>query len=878
MSTKSLEQFHRIDETIESISKSYSQFIALQIWEDEHYKSITYHELSAAMNRGAQRLQQAGIQPGDRVILLGEGRRIEWVVAFFAIIKAQATAAILDASLDAKDFDTLIDYCDARAILTTEDFFTSLPEETAIPILNYQQSLQPFPDATAFISDKTPKTLDGDPSFAGILFTSGTTFKPKGVLLTHQNMLHVAIQCILFSQAKEGEQVLGVLPLHHSFGLGVMLMTLLSGGTLTFVDKLQGDVILKTMQRSHTSLLTATPRLLEAFHKNIIQTVQSKGLLVRGLFKLLIYLCQGLKTLGLGNHGLTLFKSIHKKFGGHLTRIVSGASPLPVKVLNELEQLGWIVLEGYGLTETGGAISCNQISQRRAGTVGLPIEKSHVKISYPTVHGEGEICFKGPNVMAGYFRDAKSTFHAIREGWLHTGDLGLIDKNGMLTVTGRIKEIIVAASGKKIMPDDVEHRYYNIPGIQELAVVPIRAANRLYDEIHAGIVLDPKIFDSSNSSDSIQQKIKNALSQRASSIPSHLRIQHFHLIKEIPKTTTFKVKRSDLKKLLKAQIKSDTVLPASSLKQIEPPHDAITEKILATIAQNIESIDRQKKWISPHHSLQFDLGIDSLDRIQIAAQLKQEFNIDFENQLFFSIDKVADVISLVKTAALTTDNPPSTRTSSTPFIPQLRPLANKLFFGLFNYASRIVWRIEVEGIEQVPTHTSSILCSNHVTNLDLLFVASCLNEKTRINLCCFAKQDIFDHWFFRKLAQICHAIPINRFGDIQPALQTGMKALQEGRHLLVNPEGTRSLDGKLGHFRKGAAFISLQTGAPLVPIKLIGGFEIFPPQLKLPRFFDWKHFRRYKIKIVFGDPLKLTDQVTEESLTQQLRECIDTLS
>lgn len=863
---KSNNKFKRLEESLKECVSKYPNFPAMQIWENKNHKVITYSEFYQAVIESTNHIKAIGIQPGDRVILLGKSRSIEWAIAFFSIIMAEATAAILDESLGISDLQQLANYCDAKAIVTSQQFFDVAKHQDSMPVLNIEDSLQLFSHSIAkFTKDSVP--LDNDSTIACLIFTSGTTLHQKAVLLTHENILHVASQCVSFSQTREHDQVLGILPMNHSFGLCVMIMTLFAGGTLTFVDKLTGESILNAMQLSHTSVIPGTPRLLEAFYNNILQGVKSKGKFTQIFFLILTRFCGFIRKIGLGNPGLRMFKSIHDKFGGNLTRVISGAAPLSVKIINQLEQLGWYVIEGYGLTETGGAISCNKVNSRRAGTVGFVIDESKLKISHPNMKGEGEICFKGPNLMRGYFRDPVATAHAIQDGWLHTGDLGYLDKNGRLIITGRIKDIIVTSAGKKIMPNDVEQRYFGIPGIQELAVVGIHPKNQSYEEIHAAIVINP-------ATNLTKENIQDLLEARSHTIPSYLRIQHLHFVNDIPKTSTLKVKRVVLKSNITAQLnfnESKKNKLEQNFKDQNNSLDEITSKVIEMVSQQCSLYSNKNIFVTTESSLQFDLGIDSLSRIELTDKFKNEFQIDFPDASIFTIDKVKDLICLIKS---TNTNYYDSNTSSQITSLKLRPkpFFNTIFISLFKFLSRIIWKFEVNGLENLPAQSSFIFCSNHDTNLDLLFISSCLSRRDRIKLCCFAKQEIFEHWFFKKLAYLFNAIPVNRDGDVTPALRAGVEAAKLNWNILINPEGTRTRDGSIGPFKKGAAHISLKSGVPLIPVRIIGGFDIFPPFLKLPRFFNWKQFKRYKIKINFGKPLQLNKETTETILTDKLRE------
>lgn len=820
-------------------TKAFSDQTALQAFVNKEHQKISYKNLFLQSTIAAKDLIESGVQPGDRVILLAESRRLEWVIALFAIWQAQATAVLVDPSLSPSDFKDLINRSDARCILTSASLFSSLDNDKKIPILNIEDGLKPFENTAGKVGVEIPRTPDSDLSTACIIFTSGTTGHPQGVILTHENIYFVANQSVKIADLKSSDQVLGILPLNHVFGLvNVLLSSLLAGATVTFAEKIRSAEILEALKNAKITTLPATPRVLELFYHQILQKIHKKGKIADFLFSTIKSACGFIRLMGLGNPGLLLFKKIHKEFGGALEKVISGAAPLSHEIFRTFEQIGWTVIEGYGLTETAGIVAGNTWKHRVPGTVGYPVDGIKLAILHPNAAGEGEICISGPNIMKGYFRNPIATDEVLNQGWLHTGDLGYLDKEGDLIISGRIKELIVSSGGKKAMPADIERRYQGIPGIQELAVVGIKSSSHLGDEIHAAIVLD-NFFT--------EQQIINSISERSSEVPSHLRIRHNHFVDQIPKTSTLKVKKGVLKDQLQKlpdQQNQDCKIQVSS--------DSTTQQVLEMIGSYISQKAR-KLTITTSSSLQFDLGIDSLDRLEIVAKIEKAFSIKISELTMQSIDKVGDIVSIINKNKMSQLEKNLNNENIT--LPRIKRISDRIFYSLFKKISNCLWKTQVQGVENIPKNGPFILCSNHQSYLDAYWIFAQLPSNIRQKTCCVARKELGENWATALLAYPVSIIPADRDGDAAPAIKMMISALSQGRPVLIFPEGNRSRGGEMREFRRGAAHLALKAGVPIIPVRIEGAFNIFPRHCLFPRLLDWRKGGRYFLSLKFGRPI-----------------------
>lgn len=900
-----------IDTQVEEIAKKFVDRVALQIFKDGELLGYTYAQLVEEFKAGAVTLQRCGVKPGDRVILLAENSP-EWMIAYLAALAAKTTVVLLDPSLMPADLAELIARSDPRALLVSQRQYEKLPfqKNFELPILNIHDSLNPFDQTSSTVHPSVLPTPDPDPTIAALIFTSGTTGKPKGVLLSHTGILHSAtcgMDCVGFRENDPPHSVLCVLPLHHIAALTISFTALLMGATLTFIETVQGETILAAMRASKTTILPSVPRLLDLLYSEIQRQVAAKGWLTQQLFHAMGIVSDGIRSVTSLNLAPVFFRPIHQAFGGHLKLCLCGAAPLSPEVEQGMERLGFTVLKGYGLTETGVAVF-NALGQSRFRHVGKPIPGVEVRVGMPVKDamvitdpvesaGEGEICLRGMTLMRGYFRDEAATQEAIREGWFHSGDIGHFDWNGNLVITGRLKELIVTPSGKKAAPEAVEQYYQHLPGVKEFAVFGYPVPKGYGEAIHAAFVLDRAHFPEPVPVMEAQRSLELAIAARAAEISSYLRIQQVHVVEALPKTTTLKVKRSQLQReIANRQHDAADLFPAPDLRALEAsdPADETSRQVMVIVGEIAQQMG-QLKQITPKATLQFDLGIDSLGLMELAAKLEQAFGVQLNADLLPSLHTVQALTrwvqeALTAQAAVTTQTDSLTDPSPQPdlldgelaeSVPAPRTGLKSWLLYLFRVVSPLIWRIEVKGIEHLPTNGPYILCPNQESDLDTFWVSSCLPPFTQYNLCCVTKREAFEKPLTRFLASLVGGIPINREGNSLPALRGCAKALRSGHSLIIYPEGTRTRNGELLPFFRGPAKLSLTTGVPLIPVRLKGSYAIYPFYRRVPRLFNWRQIQRLPLEISFGHPISPPDHppstTSEMLLIQRLREAIEVL-
>jgi long-chain acyl-CoA synthetase len=833
--------------------------IAMQLEESAVLTSYTYAELDTAAKAAAEQLKTLGVQPGMRVVLLCENRP-EWVITFFALLNCQATVVILDTALEVSDYIALIEDAIPVAAIVSERLQEKLSDIKSIPIL----TLKNYSPLNTITHIHAKLDAESDPAIAVILYTSGTTGKFKGVLLTHENLLYTIQIARELVQLNEQDSALCLLPAYHVFGLVCALLTPLTvGAKVSFVEKLQSDVILHVMQMSGCTILPAVPRLLDLFAAGIERQVAAKPLLTRIIFRTLYTVSGLLRSWFDYNLGQKVFKPVHASFGGKVRLIISGGAALDKNVFYQLEALGFTVLEGYGLTEAASLVSANIPTQRRMGSVGLPAPGTQVTLFNTNAMGEGEIVVQGPHIMRGYFRDPEATKMAIQDDGFHTGDLGKFDAEGNLIITGRIKELIVKPNGEKAMPEDIERRYRQIPGVAELAVVGMPAKEGYGEEIHAAIVLAGE-----EQGTLFEQAVKNQIIERSLHVPSALRIQECHFVTAFPKTSTLKVKRKRLvQQLLTAAPKQENEIPVIKVAQVADDAliaviiKAVHEVILQVVSPTMQS---RLSHIKPEFSLQFDLGLDSLSRMELAQAIQQRFSIRFEEQQLAVLYTVNDLIQAVKKtqqarttlpsndetalvgSILSAERLPTSGASKVVYRSVISRFLQKILFSGIKKFMAFYFRVETKGKENLPTNAPFIIAANHTSHLDGMCVAIASDLPIDSLVFMAAK----DYHFGSLIASVINIAPFERNLEMVGLLhniQDSRYYVDQGKNLVIFPEGTRSINGQMQQFKSAVAMIAAELGIQIVPAYISGAYDCMPKGTKIPR--------RGKITVTFGKPL-----------------------
>ncbi len=545
---------------------TFDKHCALQIRDNGSYRKFSYSDLWKYSRRISNYLIESGRGEAECITLLFENRP-EWAGCFFGITSAACIAVPLDIKLKDKELTYIINDCKSRLLFVDKNNLEQANRlKKVCPDLQFivcldalaepLQGVIDFSKVEALAEPLLPMQIS-DEDTALLVYTSGTTGYQKGVQITFSNLMFQmqSFQKILTPSPED--RFLSVLPLSHIFEITCGLFgPLFSGSSVTYLHSLKSKDIVGEIKGSKITLMIIVPLILRLFHNGISRNLEKSSSLVRLYFCLARYICLALG--GLGTYlGKILFKKVHQQIGSSLRCFVTGAAPLDPVIGRDFELFGITVLEGYGLTETSPVISVNTLTEKKIGSVGKPIEGIEVRILKEDESAkEGEIITRGPHLMKGYFNAAEKTAEMIRDGWLHTGDIGYFDKQGFLYISGRLKNVIVTGKGKKVFPEELETELLRSPYIKDACVFSRLAKQGLRkgtEQVNAIIVPDMDYFLShakKATAEDIHWLIKQEINETSKNIADYKRIVDFKICQQdLPKTTTKKVKRREIDKI-----------------------------------------------------------------------------------------------------------------------------------------------------------------------------------------------------------------------------------------------------------------------------------------------------------------------------------------
>ncbi|MCY3021859.1 MAG: AMP-binding protein [Planctomycetota bacterium] len=823
---------------------------------------VTYRDMferSGELARGL--IARLGLHPGDRIALMGENCP-EWALAYMAISRACCTAVPLDRMMPPREAAQLIALVEAKATVLSPTLFAAAREELGAhagmpPCLNMLAGLaphpgEPRPHPAASLGDRplrepTPETL------ASILFTSGTTLDPKGVMLSHANLIADALSVAEVLEPMEHDRFLSVLPLHHALEFtGGFLIPMYGGSTIHHVERIQD--VSDTMRAAGITVIIGVPRLFQLFMDRIKGRIAASSAAKR--FKVgLGHTMAGAWELAFKSSvRKRIFKEIHAGLGGHLRLLVSGGAALDPEIFHFFKGVGITIVEGYGLTETAPVLTVNPLTAPKAGSVGPPVPGTEIRITTPDYGGIGEVLARGPTIMRGYWHNPSATEKAFENGWFKTGDLGRIGSDGYLYLTGRLKDVIVTAAGKNVYPDEIEAHLRELPGVTELCVLGLPARSGRGEEVAAIVVSQPN-----GNRDAIQAAIERACRR----LPSHQRVARIEFRDEdLPQTSTLKVQRSKLRESYAesggtgafrvAKDKAAGAVPAAAAPEEPGTKSAVfvqVSRVVAEVAEVPGGIDPAE--ITPGMRLQLDLGIDSIGRVDLLQKLELQLNVVIPQEAEGKLFTVRDVVSAVE-AAFNAGAKRRVKDRAGRILARgegrmetvqasLRDsLSRTILRGVFSTTTSVFMNaylhIECHGLANVPASGAYILAANHCSHLDTVAIREVLGKRASELYVMGAKDYFFDtrlkSWFF---ATFLNALPFDREDTAVESLATCRTVLEHGRAILIFPEGTRSVTGELQPFRPGIGVLGIELDVPVVPVFLRGTFESLPKGRTLPR-------------------------------------------
>lgn len=853
----------------------------LHIKRDGRYVQWSYEQFGIDTNRVAHALSGCGVTTKHTVVVIGPNCP-EWVLAYHGAILAGGCAVPIDPNLPAEEIGEIVRITQARVI------FCALPYFNLFRQLKREHS---FITRIVVLDDTAPKGACSFCSFLGsaqklpdyycrpfapsqpaaIVFTSGTTGKAKGAVLTQTNLSTVSLYGPRRMRLDHTDTMLAVLPLHHVFGFAATIAAALPTGIdVVFVPIVKGPLILEALREKRVSVLPAVPQMVELMYENIMRTVKSRGPLVRMLFGALggMSACGG-KVFG-SAFRRALFGSVHRGFGGRLRLFVSGGSSLKKRYFHGFRRMGFSIVEGYGLTETFGPITVCAAEKARVGTVGPVLEDNEVRIDNPDTRGCGELCFRGASVFSGYFNNAAATSAIFdTQGWFHTGDLGRIDSRGFIYITGRIKDIIVLDSGKNVYPDEIEEYYSQSTLIEEIGVFGFKEKG---SEVVAAVLVPAPELLRKYPQEKVQLLVFQEIARIGTLLPSYKKISTFVIsYAPLPRTTTKKIRKNLLLEQFINQRKPnrDHTPPHSSTAALSFLESAQRESEEFNAAVNIIHklcSDSATRTITPRSHLEMDLKIDSLKKLDLVSELEHSFGILIETDVLAQQQTLGELVSLVQELRERSESLSKgeiidikKRILSAPLHAQPRKQPNPALSVLLSRSARalstLLWGLTVHGRARIPRSGPLLFAANHTSLLDPPWLLSALPDAIRARTYTVGKAELTHHPLGALLVKQFNFIPLQREGNVAEALKVSLGILQQGDNLLLFPEGTRSMSGQMGPFRSGVGTLMLQTDATLVPVRIKGAFDAWPSG-GAPRL---RKREMARAEVIFGEPLRVKD-------------------
>ncbi|MBI5660791.1 MULTISPECIES: AMP-binding protein [Ignavibacterium] len=745
--------------------------------------------------------------------------RFEWVYAFYASWSKNAIVVPIDFMSSAEDISFILNDCKPEVIVYSNQ--TSEICDKVCSDLSF--NIKRINVDEIRIDDKNDKILFPSPDkdkTAVIIYTSGTTGSPKGVMLSFDNLL-VNIEAVTEDVVvyEPNDRVLVLLPLHHIFPLiGTVVSPLKIGATIIFSPTMAAEDLMETLQKNQITMIISVPRFYSIIRKSIKEKIEKNK-----IAKLLFRLAEKKDSLSFSRK---IFKSVHKKFGSNIKYMVSGGAALDKEVAKDLRTLGFEVLEGYGMTECAPMITFTKPGKVVIGSAGQPLKTNEVKIV------EGEILNRGRNVMQGYYNRPDETDAIIKNGWLYTGDLGYLDDENRLFITGRKKEIIILSNGKNINPEEIENKLTSMSDvINEVGVY--EKADMLYAVMYCDEV---KVKQSGI--ENLEEFLRwNVIDKYNQSVTPYKKVMKFLIVNEpLPRTRLSKLKRF--------------LLPQLEVKD-NSRQDKIPEPVFQEYTVIKEFIQQQKELtVHAYDHLEIDLGLDSLDKVNLEVFLEQTFGVKMNEKEILSfpnILKLAESIKEHKTKLAVEvidwgkilQEELDIKLPQSWFTHNLMKHAAKIFLNLY-------FRLKSEGLENIP-EGPFILAPNHQSFLDGLFVAVFLKNKMLKKTYFYAKEKHVQNRILKFIADKSNVIVMD-LSDLKSSLQKLAEVLRNGRNLIIFPEGTRSFTGELGDFKKTFAILSRELNIPVVPVAIDGAVKALPRGTIIPRPFK-------KVRVKFLKPI-----------------------
>lgn len=868
---------------------------------------LTFRGLEDRVRRLGTALAER-IDPGDRIAICMENRPA-WPVGYLATWYAGGVIVPIDPALEAHAVRRVLRHSGARLCLTSRAMGSKVAEacdelDEPPELLDVDGEEHRGWDGVSSGDGVDPASgesrgrswdeMAGDPADgaggewqpnepdagpATVVYTSGTTGNPKGVMLSRKALVENISSGLRRIELTGEDNILGVLPLFHVLPLMAnCLGPVWVGARVTFLTELNPDRIIAAFPAHRITAFACVPLFYYRFHDRVMKRIAGLPPVKRRLVRVLLWLNGVLRRRLSWNLGRRFFRQVHEPFGEHLRIFVTGGARFDPEIYEDFLDLGFALVQGYGLTEATAVLTAHPPDELRPDTVGPPVDGVELRIDNPDDGGVGEILARTPSLMLGYYDNPEATAEVVEGDWLSTGDLGRICSDGHLQVTGRAKDVIVLSSGKNIYPEELEAYYGQSELVEEICILGIDDPERGGAErLHAVVVPDMEEARRRGQAN-IREMVKWELDGLAGDLPSPQRVKSLQIRSEpLPRTTTRKIKRFQVREeMLEEGRPADTTGPgreseAEEDEGPEPEWAADVRQIVARIAK----VDRVRRG----QHLDLDLGLESLDRIELLAEIEEAFGVDVPEEAAGEVHTVADLIEFLDryvgedARAEESGGDRWERVLAEPPPDIDRYLhAGKVGPAVLR-ATLLVARALLRapgyrcaGEENLPTDYPFVIAPNHCSYVDPFLLGMAMPRRVFDRVFFVGYSGYFEGPISSRAARAMRTIPIDQNRNLERAMQAAAAGLRRDMVLGIFPEGSRSSDGTVQRFRRGVGILARHLQVPVVPVGLWGTYEMWP------RGGRW---RPHPTAVVFGEPLEPPpedDREAEEAFVERLRE------
>ncbi|MGH2455760.1 MAG: AMP-binding protein [Candidatus Limnocylindria bacterium] len=797
-------------------------------------RTWTYAELGALVPRVATVLRGAGVEPGERILLWAVNRP-EWGIAFLGALWAGAVPVPID-------------------VRSTEEFAASIAAQTQPKlVLASQPTLKPasrleLPALTvesladvAQAAAPAPRAEIGPDTLAEIVFTSGSTGDPKGVMLTHRNIASNASSLRSVVPLGRETRLLSILPLSHMYGLNPgLLAPLIAGARVVYPTSLQPPVLARTFRENRATMLLAVPQVVKLLTNAVERRVDAAGRrrAFERLHAIARHLPVALRRL--------LFRRVLAGFGGGIRYLAVGGAAMNPVVAQRWLEMGVTSLQGYGATETSPVVAFTRIERNVVGTVGQVIPGVEVRIA-----PDGEVLVRGPSVFQGYWQRPEASAEVLRDGWYHTGDHGTLDAEGMLTLHGRKKEMLVLSDGTKVFPQDVERALVADPRVRDAVVLGVERPGGDV-QVHAVLLLAQE----ADAADVVRQ-VNTRLA-------GHQQVRGFTVWDE-----------EDFPRTPKLAVRKPAILQAIQGRREAAPEPQAAQdagRQLTPVERLVAQLDGVPAGaIRAEARLSSDLGIDSLGRVELLSLVEEELGVYIDDGDLEPEATLADVERLV---AASSGEPPPQGIFGWP----LNPLVGALRIGIQQLlmlpAITLWYRRRTVGLEHLRDLRGPVVfAANHHLHNDNFLILGAIPVGWRWKLSvAAAADDIFGNRLRGFVAALGgNAFPMAREGGVRRSLDLLGARLDRGFSVLIYPEGKLTVGGPMQPFKSGTGLVAIHGAIPVVPMRL---------KVIQPAVLDAGTARRGwrgEVEVIFGTPLRFGIDADPNQATAEIQAAVEGL-